>query len=71
MFLIDKNGVRPVCRECKQPFVATSKQIAEFRRPGTLILCELHGEQVRAEGARNADASRVMLAAYWRQFGAV
>jgi hypothetical protein len=71
MFLIDKDGERPVCRECRKPFPATPQQIAEFRRARTLILCERHHEQLRAEATRNAAASRVVLAAYWRQFGAV
>jgi hypothetical protein len=64
MFLIDEHGVRPVCRECRRPFPATRQQIAEFRRAGTLILCERHREQLRAEATRNAAASRVVLAAY-------
>jgi hypothetical protein len=71
MFLIDEHGERPVCRECWKQFPATRKQIAEFRRAGTLILCERHREQLHAEATRNANVSRVLLAAYWRQFGAV
>ena len=71
MFLIDQHGERPICRECRKPFVATAKQMAEFRRAGTVILCEGHRRQLRAEATRNASASRAWLAAYWRQFGAV
>jgi len=71
MFLIDEHGERPICRECRKPFPATRKQIAEFRWAGTLILCERHREQLRAEATCNAAASRVVLAAYWRRFGAV
>jgi hypothetical protein len=71
MFLIDECGERPVCRQCRKPFPATQKQIAEFRRPGTVILCERHRGQLHAEATRNAAASRDVLAAYWRKFGAV
>ncbi|HUE00046.1 MAG TPA: hypothetical protein VMR62_10770 [Bryobacteraceae bacterium] len=71
MWLIDKKDARPVCRQCRKSFPATERQIAEFRRAGTLILCERHREQLRAEATHNADASRMLLAAYWRRFGAV
>lgn len=70
MVLIDKGGERPICHECHRPFVATSKQLAEFRRVGALILCQRHREQWRTEATRNAEASRAFLAAYWRCFGA-
>jgi hypothetical protein len=51
MFLIDKvaagNGEtvvreRPVCTECHHAFVATPKEIAQFRctNPPTVIVCE-------------------------------
>jgi hypothetical protein len=71
MFLIDEHGERPICQRCRRPFSATRRQIAQLRRAGTLILCERHREQLRAEATRNAQASRDMLAAYWRRFGAV
>jgi hypothetical protein len=71
MFLIDEHGEQPICRECRKPFPATPQQIAEFRRAGTLILCGRHRAQLRTEATRNAEASRIVLAAYWRRFGAV
>jgi hypothetical protein len=71
MFVIDRKGERPVCRDCRRAFEATAKQVADFRRAGTVILCEWHAEQLRADATRNAEASRVLLVEYWRQFGAV
>jgi hypothetical protein len=70
MILIEKHGERPICRECHRTFVATPKQMGEFRRAGTVILCPLHREQWLVEATRNAEASRVFLVAYWRRFGA-
>ena len=37
MFLIDKHGERPICRQCHRPFVATPKQIRAFRRADSRI----------------------------------
>jgi len=32
MFLIDENGARPICTDCRKPFTATPEQIRAFRR---------------------------------------
>jgi len=41
MFLIDENGERPICTDCRKPFAATAKQIAAIRRqwPEIVVIC--------------------------------
>ena len=41
MFLIDEHGERPICTDCRKPFVATPKQIAAIRRQWPEIVVNL------------------------------